>query len=176
MKEVKMVKDQYGSIAVQSLKPMEYINVKLHKGNKVFEKEINKKDGGTFTKYTAGVLHNGEDVYLQLTPALAKKWSGFNMGDTIMVLATPSNLAGGKAYIASVVTPSTESAGVVISIQERIEFEKIISYMITNHITLTDLDDERILTTLTHPPHNIELERAKVLIPIFKEFYNTPLF
>ena len=75
MKEVKLQPNQYKQISVRDLKANEYIKVKLHKGNKVFEKELTRKaDGEKFKIYSVGVLHAGNEVYLAITPAMVKEF------------------------------------------------------------------------------------------------------
>lgn len=171
MKKIKLTPDQYKNIDIRQMPPDSMIEVKLTKGNKVFEKVVEKKDGtGSFTFYSVGVMHNGNDCYLKITPAVAKKWAEFKMGDTVTIMALPSQLKGGKSYVASKEEEDESSPSLSeLSSAEKIIFEKIISQMIDLNLSLTNIDDVMIRDTL-FADFKYSPEDAEALVPAFKKY------
>lgn len=169
--EQQLKPDQYKSIDVRQITAGNFIKVKLHKGNKVFERVIEGKPGQyeTFKTYSAGVLHNGNECYLKLTGALAKSWKNFNLGDNIQVFAIPSNLKGGKSYVATSME-SQPTAEVTVTDKDNEVFASMMKAMIENGLTLNTVDDAVIRDTL-FADHQYSPQDADRLVPAFKEYY-----
>jgi len=174
MVEQKLKPDQWKNIDVRSINAGNFIKVKLYKGNKVFEKEIEKKDGsGSFTIYSVGVLHDGNECYMKVTPALSRNWKNFKMGDVVQVFAMPSQLKGGKAYMATCIeseNTDTTTSSVSVGLKEQGVFAQMMTAMMDAGLTLSNVDDTIIRDTL-FADHKYSPEDAEALVPQFKKYY-----
>jgi hypothetical protein len=155
MKEVRLKNDEYGSIDVRTLKPNEYMKIKLDKTNKAYEKKLTRKaDNVEFVIYSIHCIHDGEPTYLRLTPSLAKKMQGFEVGQVLTVLAIASELRGGKAYSISSDEASEESTDlftedIVLTDKNKEDFDKILEQLSKKEISLTDVDDAIVIKALS---------------------------
>ena len=170
MEEAKLQQNQYKQIRVQDIPVNTYIEVKLHKGSKVFEKEITMGSGETFTAYSTQVLHDGVEVYINLTKSVAQKFRACNLGDTLHIMAIASMLKGGKQYVVDVQVEK-DPAGQP-SKEEAAMFDKIITQMKSINKTLLDVDNAIIIDTF-RVDFEMELDDAKALVPLFKKYYKS---
>ena len=170
MKEVTFVKDSYGCIRIQQLNPMEFMRIKLHKGNKIFEREISMKDGTNFKVYSILCLHNGDECWLRMTTAVAREVGKAEIGDVINITAVKSPLKGGKSYLVEIIEEASASSIIKATEQDELVFEKIITFMIEHGKSLSDYDDYNIEFTFFHD-FGYEPIRAKEIVPVFKEYY-----
>ena len=174
MKEIKLEKDKYNNIDVRTLKPDEYMKIKLHKYNKANEKPV-IWNGGTFTSYNISCLHNGVEVYLKLTGAVARRLGEIDVGSDVKIMAVENKqLKGGKTYVVFAeeeTSPLTSTAGISpINPKYKEAFDTTIRVMKNGGQTLKSFDDENIAITFTQSPFNFPISEVLDIITQFKNY------
>lgn len=169
MKEIKLKQDEYKNIDVRTLKPNEFLKIKILPDSKVVEKEIAKPT--PWISYSMKVLHNGEESWLKMTGAVAKKLKKSKGGELYSIFAVPSELKGGKAYSVSLEEEdsSTDLFSEPVELTDRVkeDFDTIIGKMKSKGFTSDQIDDATIIKALSGNL-GYELSTAEGLV---KEFF-----
>jgi len=158
MKEIKLKVDDYKNIDIRGLQPNQYCKVKLVNDGKVSEKEVTNKDKSTWISYSILVLHNGEENWLKLTGAVAKKLKKGKKGEVYTIFAVPSELKGGKAYsvsledeedVGDLLSPSSPKSTWTMTQVDENNFYTILESAKKKGKTIDDIDEAMIVKALS---------------------------
>lgn len=171
MKEIKLKVDEYKNIDVRGLAANQFCKIKMINNGDVKEKTVTNKDGTTWTSYSLQVLHNGEENWLKLTGAVAKKLKKGKIGKVYTIFAIPSELKGGKAYGVSLEEDDEvdvlSTTSYAMTIVDADNFDMIIKSIKKRGLTLDKIDDDIVIKALSGKM-GYSLENAELAC---KEFF-----